>query len=170
MSEDMHIAYVDETGFKVTNDETAQWCIEKIREAKADQARWKAHYEAQMEKVARSTESAVAYFSGLLEEYFASVPHHTTKTSESYALPGGKLIRKHRQPKYTVDDDVLVRWLEDQGNYALVKTKKSADWASLKKIVYFSPDGSAVVTVDGEIIPGVTVEAQPDEFWVEVSE
>ena len=166
MSEEL---YIYEEGFHVTNDETAEWCIRKIKKAQADQARWKAHYEAQMEKVNRATESAVAYFSGLLEEYFASVPHHTTKTSESYALPGGKLIRKHRQPKFTLDEDVLVPWLKEN-EPSLVKVKETADWANLKRKIGGNIQGATLVTEYGEIVPGVSVEEQPDEFRVEVSE
>jgi hypothetical protein len=154
--------------FTVTDDAAAQWCMKKIREAEADRAMWKAHYEAQMQKVNESADSAVAYFTARLEEYFASVPHKATKTQESYTLPGGKLILKKQQPKFEVDDDTLVPWLKSNFMAHLVKVKESADWATLKKVVNVS--GSGVTTDEGEVIPGVTVTQRPDVFKVEMED
>lgn len=157
-------------GFRVTDDKAAQWCMKKIQEAEADRAMWKAHYEAQMQKVNESADSAVAYFTARLEEYFASVPHKATKTTESYSLPGGKLILKRQQPEYKVDDAALVPWLEESFMGQLVNVEKKADWAGLKKIVAVTPDGAHVATDDGEIIPGVTVTQRPDVFKVEMED
>ena len=153
-------------GFHVTDDKAAEWCMKKIREAEADRAMWKTHYEAQMEKVNKAADESVVYFTAKLEEYFASVPHKATKTQESYSLPGGKLILKQQQPKFETDDDALVPWLEANGRTGLVKIKKSADWATLKKSLNFV--GTNAVTVDGEIVPGVKVEQRPDVFKVEM--
>ena len=153
-------------GFHVTDDKAAQWCMQKIMEAETDRAMWKAHYEAQMEKVNKAADESIAYFTGKLEEYFATVPHKATKTQESYTLPGGKLVLKQQQPKFKTDDDKLVPWLEANGRTGLVKIKKSADWATLKKSLNFV--GENAVTVDGEIVPGVKVEQMPNVFKVEM--
>lgn len=157
-------------GFHVTDDKAAEWCMKKIREAEADRAMWKAHYEAQMEKVNKAADESISYFTAKLEEYFANVPHKATKTQESYTLPGGKLIRKKQQPKFDTDDEALVPWLEENFMSQLVKVKKSADWAELKKVVSVTPDGEHVATDEGEIIPGVTVTQRPDVFKVEMEE
>lgn len=157
-------------GFHVTDDKAAQWCMQKIREAETDRAMWKAHYEAQMEKVNKAADESVSYFTAKLEEYFASVPHKATKTQESYSLPGGKLVQKKQQPEYKTNEEELLQWLKDNFMYDFVKTKtvESADWAGLKKIVTVTPDGAHVATDDGEIIPGVTVTPRPDVFKVEM--
>ena len=161
--------FVDEPqGFTVTDDSAAQWCMKKIKEAEADRAMWKAHYEAQMEKVNKAADESVAYFTAKLEEYFATVPHKATKTQESYSLPGGKLIQKHQQPAFETDDNKLVPWLKQNFMGQLVKVKESADWAGLKKVVTVTPDGAHVATDDGEIVPGVTVTQRPDVFKVEM--
>ena len=157
-----------EDGFRVKDDASAEWCMEKIREAEADRAKWKAHYEAQMEKVNEAADSTVNYFTAKLEEYFQTVPHKAAKASESYALPSGKLIRKKQQPEYKRDDAELVPWLEKNFMGQLVKVEKSADWAGLKKVVNITPDGLHVATDDGEIVPGVTVTPRPDVFKVEM--
>jgi hypothetical protein len=156
--------------FTVTDDSAAQWCMKKIKEAEADRAMWKAHYEAQMEKVNKAADESIAYFTAKLEEYFANVPHKATKTQESYTLPGGKLIRKKQQPKFETDDEALVPWLEENFMGQLVKVKKSADWAALKKVCSVTPDGEHVATDEGEIIPGVTVTQRPDVFKVEMED
>lgn len=161
---------IDTGVFTVKDDSTAQWCMKKIKEAEADRAMWKAHYEAQMEKVNKAADDSVAYFTAKLEEYFANVPHKATKTQESYTLPGGKLIRKKQQPKFETDDEALVPWLEENFMGQLVKVKKSADWAALKKVCSVTPDGEHVATDEGEIIPGVTVTQRPDVFKVEMED
>ena len=165
MSELLNVAREE---FAVTDDAAAQWCMKKIKEAEADRAMWKAHYEAQMEKVNKAADESIAYFTAKLEEYFANVPHKATKTQESYTLPGGKLVRKKQQPKFETDDEALVPWLEENFMGQLVKVKKSADWAALKKVVSVTPDGEHVATDEGEIIPGVTVTQRPDVFKVEM--
>ena len=156
--------------FTVTDDAAAEWCMKKIRKVEADRAMWKAHYEAQMGKVNKAADESVAYFTAKLEEYFANVPHKATKTQESYTLPGGKLIRKKQQPKFDIDDETLVSWLDDNMMGPLVNVKKTADWAELKKICSVTPDGEHVATDEGEIIPGVTVTQRPDVFKVEMED
>lgn len=157
-----------DTGFHVKDDASAEWCLTKIKEEKADIQKWSDFYADQMRKVKEAADSRIAYFEAMLEEYFESVPHKATKTQESYTLPSGKLVRKQQQPKFDTDDEALVPWLEMNFMGQLVKTKKTADWAALKKVV--KVDGDHVVTDDGEIVPGVTVTARPDEFKVEVAE
>ena len=164
------VLFDEHDGFHVTDDKAAEWCMKKIKKIEADRAMWKAHYEAQMEKVNKAADDDVAYFTAKLEEYFATVPHKATKTQESYSLPGGKLIRKKQQPKFETDDETLVPWLAENQMYDLVKIKRSADWAGLKKLVTVSPDGASVMTKDGEIIPGVTVTQRPDVFKVEMED
>ena len=164
------LVYREENAFTVRDDASAEWCMQKIREAEADRTMWKKHYEAQMEKVNQAADSAVQYFTAKLEEYFATVPHKATKTQESYSLPGGKLVQKKQQPEYKTDGDELIQWLKDNFMFDFVKTKtvESADWAGLKKIVSITPDGAHVATEDGEIVPGVTVTQRPDVFKVEM--
>ena len=154
--------------FTVTDDSAAAWCMKKIREAEQGKEMWKRHYEAQLQKVNEANDRDIAYFTAKLEEYFDTVPHKATKTQQSYALPGGKLVRKQQQPKFETDDEKLVPWLEENFMGQLVKVKKTADWAGLKKVV--NVFGESVMTDDGEVVPGVTVTPRPDVFKVEVDE
>lgn len=154
--------------FMVQDDATAEWCLEKIREAEKDRQKWHEHYGEQLRKIDESADETIGYFTGLLAEYFDKVPHKTTKTQESYALPSAKLVRKQQQPQYDLDDEKVIIWLSDIGRQDLLKAKVSVDWAKLKKLVTITPDGHGVMTDDGEIIDGITVTMRPDVFKVEM--
>lgn len=159
-----------EEEWKVRDDSAAEWCLKKIKEAQETVEKWKAHYAAQMERVMAEADRTIAYFTAKLEEYFDSVPRKATKTQESYALPGGRLIRKHQQPKFTVDDETALPWLAENKLWDMIETKQSVRWGDLKKTVTVTPDGAHVATADGEIVPGISVEQRPDVFKVEVGE
>lgn len=168
MSELIGFIPEEEQVFTVKDDGTAEWCLQKIREAQEDVQKWEAHYANQLQKVKDEANKAIEYFTAKLEEYFDTVPRKATKTQESYSLPTGKLIRKKQQPEYERDDNKLVPWLKQNFMGQLVKVKEFADWASLKTLVHVTPDGANVATDDGEIVPGVTVTPRPDVFKVEM--
>ena len=154
----------------IKDDKSAEWALKKIREAEEDTARWNAYYAAQMETIERQNADTVAYFTALLEAWFETVPHKTTKTQESYQLPGGKLVRKAQQPAYERDADALLGWAKTSFPEA-VKVKEEASWTDIKnRIGKVMPDGSAVDKETGEIIDGVTVIARDPVFKVEIKE
>lgn len=160
----------EKEAFRVTDDQSAEWCLNKIKEAKRDVEAWRSHYEAQMKKIEDAANSSIAYFTALLEDYFESVPHKKTKTQESYELIGAKLVKKQQQPKFEIDDEQTVKWLEENFMSQLVKTKKTADWSSLKKLVTVTADGCHVANDDGEIVPGISVTQREDVFKIEMED
>ena len=154
----------------IKDDKSAEWALEKIREAQEDTARWNAYYAAQMETIERQNADTVAYFTALLEAWFKTVPHKVTKTQESYQLPGGKLVRKAQQPSYERDAEALLKWAKASLPEA-VKVKEEASWTDIKnRIGKVMPDGSAVDKETGEIIDGVTVIERDPVFKVEIKE
>ena len=155
--------------FRVTDDKSAEWCIRKIREARAEKQRWAGYYREQQRKIDQEADGTISYFEALLADYFDSVPHKRTKTQESYQLPGGKLVRKQQAPEYQRDDAALLPWLKENAP-ALVKVTEAADWAALKKQLVIAPDGETVATEDGEIVPGVKAIQRPEVFRVEMKE
>ena len=48
----------------------------------------------------------------------------------------------------------------------MVKVKKTSNWAELKKVL--KDNGETMVTEDGEIVPGITVEHRLPKFSVTV--
>lgn len=175
----------EEVRFTVDNDQKAEWCLDKIREANDEADRMQAWYTEQMKKILKRRDARVAFFEEKLKPYFGIVPKKTTKTQMSYALPSGKLVLKKQAPEFERDDTVLLPWLKENGFDEYVKTKESVDWAGLKKIIEVAgytdvdgnsglcasipdPDAKCLMQANGFMVPGITVTERPDKFVVEV--
>ena len=154
--------------FIVDDDQKAEWCLGKIREAEAEKAKWKAFYEERLEKICAAEDAKIEHMRFLLEQYFRTVPHKQTKTQESYQLPSGKLVVKQQAPEIKHDDEAIMQWLYEnsQAPETYIEIKDSLKWGELKKVLKVA--GDAMTTEDGEIIPGITVTERPDVFKVEV--
>lgn len=156
--------------FVVTDDRKAEWCLNQIRQKQQEKEKWKAHYDSLYATIAKEADSDIAYFEGLLREYFFQ--KHTagdtqaTDTKESYPLPSGKLVMRKQEPKYDQDDAILVPWLEQNKLEKFVKVKKEAKWGELKKTLVLN--GDHWITEDAEVVPGVTVTPREPKFVVEV--
>lgn len=152
--------------FRVDNDQKAEWCLQKIREAQNDKAAWKRFYEAQYQRVEEAADATISQMSLMLQEYFDAVPHKINKASEVYQLPSGKLVSKKQEPEYSRTESEVINWLKANDMDEFVKIKESLDWAGLKEKV--TVVGENVVTEDGEVVPGVKVTPREDIFKVEV--
>lgn len=159
--------YKEETeGFIIDTDAKAGWALDKIREARADRDRWVEWYKAQIEKITAQTDFDTMNLERMLADYFATVPHKQTKTQESYALPGGKLVLKTQNPEFKRDDKTVIEWLKQNGGNQYIKIEEKLDWSALKGDTAVF-DGN-IVNVDGEIIPGIEVIDRDPKFIVEV--
>lgn len=147
------------------DDMDAEYMLTLIRQADAEYQKMEAWYAHMVEKAKEKRDRKVAWAESNLRAYFDLVPAKTTKTQKTYDLPSGKLVLKHQEPKYDTKDEELVPWLK-ANRPELVKIKESSDWANLKKELKVSPDGTAMVTEDGEIVPGITVTQREDKFTV----
>lgn len=152
--------------FVIEDDQTAEWAMQRIREAKADTAKWDEFYEDRKRKVHEANDQIIANMESFLQTYFAKVPHKVTKTQENYALPSGKLVFKKQAPEYQRDDAEVIKWLKENGGEKFVKTVEKLDWAELKKTLNVC--GGSVADEDGQIIPCITAVEQPDVFKVEL--
>lgn len=154
--------------FAIDDDSKADWAVRKIAEHRAEIDRWQAHYTRQMERVRVTEQASIDYLTRLLQDYFRTLPHKTTKTEESYKLPSGKVYMKAQQPKYTRNEEELTAWAKEN-RPELVKTTvtETTDWNTLKKATTTLEDGTVVDSLTGELIPGVTAEMRPAEFKVD---
>lgn len=152
----------------VLDDASAEMILARIKEANEQYERMESWYKFQLEKAKNLRDRTVEWAEGCLRHYFDMVPTHDTKTQRSYDLPGGTMVLKHQEPKYEQNDEELVPWLEKNGMAELVKIKKEAEWGKLKKQLKLGPDGTNMITSDGEIVPGVTVTPRDDKFTVKV--
>ena len=153
-------------GFVIDSDAKAAWAMQKIKEAREDRDTWVEWYKAQIAKITEQTDFDTMNLENMLAEYFATVPHKKTKTQESYALKGGKLILKIQNPEYKRDDNAVIEWLKQNGGERFVKIEEKLDWDGLKRSAKVV--GSSLVDENGEIIPGVEVVEREPEFKVTV--
>ena len=153
-------------GFVIDSDAKALWALKKIKEAREDRDFWLSWYKQKEKEITEQTDFDTMNLERMLADYFATVPHKSTKTQESYTLPGGKLILKKQNPEYTRDDSTVIEWLKANKMPQFVKIEEKLDWAGLKAATAVF-EGN-VVTEDGEIIPGITVTDREAKFVVEV--
>jgi len=161
-------------GFRVKNDITADWCLDMIREAKAEISRFEMVVNEKirilnerLESFKDKQERKISYFEGLLREYFESLSIKPTKAGNKiYNLPSGKLQLKKQEPEYIRDEEKLLNWIEKNNKSEFIKIKKSPDWAKLKKSIQVS--GDKAVDENGEVIDGVEVRAREPKFEVKV--
>lgn len=155
------VAEGERAPFRITDDRCADWAIRKI----ADE-----QIAAINEKVAaarKRMENGTSYLISCLADFFATVPHKETKTTEKYRLLSGTLTFKKGTTKTKLDEAKLVPWLKANGYGELVKVEESTRWADLKKLLSYTGD-IATLTETGEIVEGVTVYETPGIFTVDV--
>jgi len=160
-------------GFKIDNDNLAEWALKIIAEEKAETQRyinvcetWIAEYQQKAQKAQERFETKTLYLKQQLQFYFESVPHKATKTQETYKLPSGTLKLKYGTPEFIRDEKNLVKWLKANGYEDKVKVEEKADWAEFKKGVIVQ--SGKVLTADGEVVEGVTANERPNIFEVEL--
>lgn len=153
--------------FRITDDRCADWAIRKIAEERSEYNRLKdladqqkAAIEEKVEAARRRMENGTAFLTSCLADFFNTVPHKTTKTTEKYRLLSGTL-------KATVDDAKLVPWLRENGYGDLVKVEESAKWGELKKLLAYTGE-IATIQSTGEIVEGVTAYETPATFTVDI--
>lgn len=130
--------------FSITDDRSAEWALGKIREARAEQEKWTAFYEAKMEAVQKDTQNTIDFMTHHLRQYFLTQERRVTKTGiEKYSLPSAELIEKPAGIDYKRDEAALLAWCEEHLPEA-IKTTRKAGWAEVKnhmKTTGEIPDG-----------------------------
>ena len=175
------VAEGERAPFRITDDRCADWAIRKIADERSEYDRLKALADEQIaainEKVAaarKRMENGTSYLTSCLADFFATVPHKETKTTEKYRLLSGTLTFKKdaaraesAELQTKLDEAKLVPWLKANGYGELVKVEESTRWADLKKLLSYTGD-IATLTETGEIVEGVTVYETPGIFTVDV--
>lgn len=154
----------DASRFVIDDDRKADWAVRRIAEIQQETKAWKDYYKAQSDKMVQDAESRIAYFTAMLGDYFATVPHKATKTQESYKLPSGKLVLKNRADDYERDDEQIIAWCAANAP-EYVQNVPKLKWSELKKQI--APDGEEMVLAEtGEVVPGIKRIERDREFTV----
>ena len=154
-----------EERFQVTDDQKADWCLRKIAEADAELQKLTDWYERQKALATERHDSRVAYFTGLLQEYFSTVPAHETKTMSKYTLPSGELVLTKAKADYVkADEEKLLSWCVTN-DLDLVKVTTAPKWADIKKRLT-TVDGKVADKETGLFVDGGVIEPKEAEFKV----
>lgn len=160
--------------WRIADDACADWAVAKIAEERAELDRIKRLADEQIHRIMDKVDAAekryqngTDYLTGKLAEYFGTVPHKKTKTTESYRLLSGTLKVKLGGVAMKQDDEKLLEYLKASGNSEMVQTTEKPRWGEYKKRLEIVGD----VVVDkttGEVVEGVEVIVKPDTFTVDV--
>ena len=168
--EDDLFAFSDDA-WTCDSDEKAEWCMARIRSAQQTVKNWEAHYAKQMDGIRKREQRTIDWMSMQLRRYLLKRKESglvkSTKTADSYALPGGTLKLKHGGWDYQRDADALLAWIQSEGMEDLVKVKLEPKWAELKKQTLTMANGDVVMKDSGEVVKGVRAVMKPDEFVIE---
>ena len=158
--------------FRIDNLEAANWAFRKLAaiERKRKEIQELANKEIErikewQEREERSLDNSKEYFEGLLTEYFAREREKDPKFKIS--TPYGKVSARKQQPKWHYDEAKLIEWLKEN-NKDLLRVKYEPDKNEIKRV--YKVVGTNVVTDDGEIVEGITIEERPEKITIKVVE
>lgn len=143
-------------GFRIENDQQAEWAMRKIIEAKAEVERWERFYTEKLMAVVQREQDTINYMTSLLMRYFDTQERRVTKSGiEKYSLPSGTLERRPAGIKYESNEEELLAWCEKNLPDA-IKTTRKASWSAVKDYIKETGEIPGGVTV-GETEPSFTV-------------
>lgn len=179
MSEQIAAYGVEHERFTVTDEASAEWCLEKIEEnAKAralideQYKQMTARYEKWRADALAELDGSDAYLKGLL------LPWAQEKVADgkkkSVKLPSGRVgfraggeIWKMGDEKVEATTPALLAFVKENDD-SFVKVQESVRWGDYKKTLNVMKNGR-VATSDGQIIEGMTVTQGAPSFYVEVA-
>lgn len=161
--------------WRITDDATADWWIERRQEELSDLERLEKQvkdkiefYSQRLEAVQKQKGFIIEQRDGRLIDYFERIPEDSkrkTKTLIKYQLPTGTLQKKFKAPKLVRNDEELIKYVEvNAPDY--IETKKALKWGEFKKQTKVV-NGQVVDTKTGEILP-IRVEEQAPVFEVKL--
>lgn len=158
--------------FTVRDISSAEWCLKRIawhQKHKADALAFveseKVKLDEYLAKVNSEENGSIEYFKELLKPFAMEQLQGSRK--KTLNLPSGSLSFKKQAPEFVKNDDELLAFAKESVP-EFVKIKESVDWGEMKKTCYI--EGNRLVTVDGEIVQGVTVNERDDVFTVKIKE
>lgn len=162
--------FVESEVFRVIDDDSADWALQKVREDTFEKERIIKiaenkikELEAEIEEIERTYERKTSFLKSCLFDYFNTVEHRKTKTQESYKLFSGSLVMKKPSSKIVKEDEILIQYFIDNEMTDFIKVTKSPKWAEYKKRLKINGD-NVIDTETGEIVDAVSIEQVPQKF------
>ena len=168
-------AYDELQEVAVLDDASAEMILRQLKDAEDQYDRMKSWYDTQLQRLKDIRDRTREWAEVCLRPYFDMVPT-TGKKILTYEMPGGTLKLSKQDPEYVVEDAELVPWLKKNRLEAFVEVREEAKWGDFKELLkdekrkvrtVASEDGTlAVVTKEGEIVPGIKAIPREDKFSV----
>lgn len=157
-------------GFKVTDLESANWCLRKLQALKEQEIEFTELARKETERIKNwhntemlKLEQQSAFFNGLLTEYALQEKQNNPKFRIS--TPYGKVSFRKQQPKWNYEEEALLNSLKSSNLNNLIRIKEEVNKAELKKIATVWQNK---VIIDGEFIEGIEVIEQPEVIKINV--
>ncbi|WP_314047319.1 host-nuclease inhibitor Gam family protein [Selenomonas noxia] len=178
MSEQIAAYGTEKERFTVTDEASAEWCLEKMEENEKARAlieeqykRMIARHEKWREEALAELDNSDAYLKGLLLPWAQEKAADGKK--KSLKLPSGRIGFRAGSTSYMIGEDKvtathpkLLAFVKE--NYAaFIKVEESVRWGDFKKTLHVAKDGQ-VVTEYGEVIPDMQAVQGEPSFYVEV--
>lgn len=172
----LNIEEEEREDWKIKDDLSADWAIDKIRETNAEYNRFEMVAKAKIQQIQEALQKEqekrdreVSFFESKLREYFESIQVKETKTQKTYKLPSGTLKMKKSSMTFKYDKKKLIEVAEKYDNMTdYIKIKKDFNWAEFKKNLEIK--GNSIINKNtGEILEmeGLEIVEKPEEFKVE---
>ena len=159
--------------WKIEDDDSAEWLIEKTADELVEVNRLKFSIEnkikilqERLDRVKKEEEGIKQRRDSYLIEYFERVDDKQkkkTKTMEKYRLPSGEIIKKYQNPDYKRDETKLVNWLKNNKLTDYVEVIENPKWGELKKGT-ITKGNQVILEETGEIIEGVEAIQRPPKL------
>lgn len=172
----LDISEEEKEAWKVTDDLKADWCLDMIREKKAELNRFEmvvkdkiSQLQMALEKEKNNIENEVSFFESKLREYFETVDIKETKTQLTYKLPSGTLKLKKSKVDFDYNKNKLLEYAKENELSEFIKVSEDFKWAEFKKKIGIQ--GNNIINKEtGEIIEieGLGIIEKPSQFNVEV--
>lgn len=164
--------------FVIDDDQKAAWAMRKLRSHRMKQkineeiaAAEIARVNAWLESVNKTIENDAAYFLAHLSGYGHRVRLNPDDSRKSVVLPHGKISTRQSSRKWSVDADTFLDWARTNAP-ELIRVKEEPALTKIKEayaeLVVQNASVLEVITKDGEIVPGLTIEEGSLSVSVEV--
>jgi phage host-nuclease inhibitor protein Gam len=147
--------------FRIEDDSAASWAMRKLATIRTKQKENIAIADAEIERLTEWVESVnhplerdASYFENLLADYGRR--QRIESDRKSVVLPYGEIKTRAGSAKWHINAEIIMAWLKENGFTNLIKVKEEPSLTALKE-TFLTNDGR-VLTPEGEVVPGVTVE------------
>jgi hypothetical protein len=164
--------------FVIDDDQKAAWAMRKLRSLRAKQKVNQeiadaeiARINAWLESVNKTIESDCEYFVAHLTGYGHRVRLNPDDPRKSVTLPHGKISTRQSSRKWSVDAETFLPWARSSAP-DLIRVKEEPALTKIKEayadLIVQNASVLEVITKEGEIVPGLTIEEGSLSVSVEV--